>query len=72
MHHRRSDSIGLEGLRWSVLPLVADLVFLDRALTTLHANLAHWLEALNQLQDLLTETLVPDSGTATVGSIAME
>jgi uncharacterized sulfatase len=52
--------------------LAADLVFMDRAPTTPHADLARWQGSLDQLQDLPIKTLVPGHGPVTEGHTAIE
>ena len=52
--------------------LAADLVFMDRAPTTPHADLGRWQSSLNQLQDLPIKTLVPGHGPVTEGHEAIE
>lgn len=52
--------------------LAADLVFMDRAPTTPHADLARWHTSLDRLQDLPIELLVPGHGPVTAGHRAIE
>lgn len=54
------------------LLLAADLVFMDRAPTTPHADIDHWQGSLDQLQQLPIKTLVPGHGPVTEGSVAIE
>ncbi|MGI9418565.1 MAG: quinoprotein relay system zinc metallohydrolase 1 [Geminicoccaceae bacterium] len=54
------------------LLLAADLVFMDRAPTTPHADLAVWHESLNTLQALPLSTVVPGHGPVTEGAQAIE
>lgn len=54
------------------LLLAADLVFMDRAPTTPHADLARWRASLDQLQDLPISTLVPGHGPVTEKYRAIE
>lgn len=52
--------------------LAADLVFMDRAPTTPHADLGRWQASLNRLQDLPIKTLVPGHGPVSEGHEAIE
>ena len=54
------------------LLLAADLVFMDRAPTTPHADLATWQQSLDHLQTLPLETVVSGHGPITSGSEAIE
>ncbi|MEM9441372.1 MAG: quinoprotein relay system zinc metallohydrolase 1 [Pseudomonadota bacterium] len=54
------------------LLLAADLVFMDRAATTPHADLQNWQRSLDQLQQLPIDTLVPGHGPVTAGYRAIE
>jgi uncharacterized sulfatase len=54
------------------LLLAGDLVFMDRAPTTPHADLTRWHEALGGLQQLPIQALVPGHGPVTTGTVAIE
>ena len=54
------------------LLLAADLVFMDRAPTTPHADLKIWQSALADLAGLPITTLVPGHGPVTEGKVALE
>jgi len=52
--------------------LAADLVFMDRAPTTPHADLDRWQASLRELRDLPIKTLVPGHGPTTEGHEAID
>ena len=54
------------------LLLAADLVFMDRAPTTPHADLAVWQESLDHLRSLPLSMVIPGHGPVTPGGEAIE
>lgn len=54
------------------LLLAADLVFMNRAPTTPHADLKQWQRSLDQLQEIPIGTLVPGHGPVTEGHESIE
>lgn len=52
--------------------LAADLVFMDRAPTTPHADLGVWRQSLDRLQELPKKALVPGHGPVTEDDRAIE